>query len=387
MSLRSAEGGRHPEGAFKPATTPRPARDVRILVADGAAQTLRVVPSRRLPELFGPGDLLVVNDAATLPASIPARTEAGAAVEIRLLSSRARDGRRWTAALLGEGDYRTPTEHRPPPAAVAPGDRLHAGEAGAAGATGASVVATVLEVHPASPRLVDVELGVAGGDLAGLWAALYRVGRPVQYAHVPEPLALWDVQNLYAGRPWAVEMPSAGRILRAETLLALRRRGVEVAALTHAAGLSAVGDPAIDARLPLPERFEIPEATWRAVERARRVIAIGTSAARALEGATRACRCEGVTDLLLGPSTRRLAVDAVLTGVHEVGTSHHRLLGAFVDARFLERAQARAEQEQLLGHEMGDALLVWGKPREKLGARPVARHVLSSSPGVRAMRC
>ena len=75
-------------------------------------------------------------------------------------------------------------------------------------------------------------------------------------------------------------------------MLALRARGVRWAALTHAAGLSATGDPAIDAALPLPERYEIPAPTVAAIEEAHRsggrVIAVGTTVVRALEGAAAA---------------------------------------------------------------------------------------------------
>ncbi len=122
-----------------------------------------------------------------------------------------------------------------------------------------------------------------------LWAALYREGRPVQYSYLAHDLPLWAVQTVYAARPWAFEMPSAGRPLSWEILLALRRKGVRWASLTHAAGLSSTGDPAIDAALPLAERYDIPAATVRAVAdtRARggRVIAVGTTVVRALEGA------------------------------------------------------------------------------------------------------
>ena len=55
--------------------------------------------------------------------------------------------------------------------------------------------------------------------------------------------------------------------------------------------------------------------------------------------------------------------------MHDVDTSHHALLGAFVSDELLERTLARAEVEGLLGHEMGDACLVWGQPREKLPVR------------------
>ncbi|HEY8073624.1 MAG TPA: S-adenosylmethionine:tRNA ribosyltransferase-isomerase, partial [Labilithrix sp.] len=208
-----------------------------------------------------------------------------------------------------------------------------------------------------------------------IWAALYRVGRPVQYAHVPARLALWDVQNAYASRPWALEMPSAGRAIRGETLLSLRRAGVIVARITHAAGISSTGDPAIDALLPLPERFHVPWETAVAVNAARRgggrVIAVGTSVVRALESAVRTgaagnvaghfvAATEGVTDLRLAPGSPRRVVDALLTGVHERDTTHFALLGAFASARRLDDAMDRAANDGLLGHEFGDEWLVWG---------------------------
>src|SRR4029079_2214736 len=117
-----------------------------------------------------------------------------------------------------------------------------------------------------SPRLVAIRFGATGD---ALWAALYRQARPVQYSYLAHELPLWAVQTVYAARPWAFEMPSAGRPLSWETLLALRRRGVARATLTHGAGLSATGDPAIDAALPLPDRYEIPAATVQAIADAR----------------------------------------------------------------------------------------------------------------------
>ena len=357
---------------MKPATRPRGLRKLRILVVgaadgiEGKSGAMETHPARALPELLRAGDLVVVNDASTLPASLYARTASGEALELRIVGATDVDGGalHFTAALLGSGDYRTPTEARPAPPFVADGDVL---------AIGDELVAHVIARSILSEHLVHIELGLHEdmADPAAVWAALYRAGRPVQYAHVPEPLALWDVQNAWAGRPWAVEMPSAGRALDIGTLLALRARGVEVAVITHAAGVSATGHPEIDARLPLPERFEVTEATARAVQRTRarggRVIAIGTSVVRALESAARASgggalrAAAGVTDLLLGSSTRRQVVDAVLTGVHASDTTHFTLLKAFAARATLDDALARAVREDLLGHEFGDAWLVWGE--------------------------
>jgi S-adenosylmethionine:tRNA ribosyltransferase-isomerase len=358
---------------MKPATEPRSVRQMRILVVDPASGARQTWPASALPELLRSGDLVVVNDAATLPASLFATTESGAAIELRLVGAIEPQGDRvrFRAALLGSGDYRTRTEDRAAPERVSVGDTLSLAE---------GLVARVLGVSSFSERLLDLELALARAPAHApahahddIWAALYRAGRPVQYAHVPRPLALWDVQNVWAARPWAVEMPSAGRLLRIDTLVALRRRGVEIVSITHAAGLSATGDPAIDARLPLPERFEVGEAAARAVLRTRarggRVIAVGTSVVRALESAARVSEdgvfraASGTTALLLGPDERRLMVDGVITGVHESETTHFTLLRAFTDRATLDSALAAAERDGLLGHELGDAWLVWGDSR------------------------
>ena len=210
--------------------------------------------------------------------------------------------------------------------------------------------------------------------MPGVWTLLYRLGRPVQYSYAAAPLELWHVQLGYASRPWAAEMPSAGRPLRWELLLALHQRGVRLASVTHAAGLSSTGDPALDAALPLPERFEIPETTVRAVAQARagggRVVAVGTSAARALEGSATQhggilAAGAGETDLLLGPGYRPRVADGLLTGVHEKSASHYALLHSFAPAELLARASEHAEQSGYLSHEFGDSWLVLESPRRR----------------------
>ncbi|WNG40046.1 S-adenosylmethionine tRNA ribosyltransferase [Archangium violaceum] len=305
-----------------------------------------------LPRLLRPGDLLVLNDAATLPAALQGRTEAGAPIELRLVS-REEEGT-WTAVLFGAGDWRTRTEERPPPPTVSPGERLILGELGA----------RVVAVLPPSPRLLRVAFEAQG---AALWAALYRAGRPVQYAHVERPLALWHIQTAYASRPWAVEAPSAGLPLTWALLLDLKRRGVGLASLTHAAGLSSTGEAALDAALPRPERFDVPASTVEAIHATKasggRVVAVGTTVVRALEG--RAAQAggrlepgEGVTDLLLGPGFIPRVVDGLLSGMHEPGTSHFTLLHAFAPPELLRAASVLAESRGYLGHEFGDSCLI-----------------------------
>jgi S-adenosylmethionine:tRNA ribosyltransferase-isomerase len=305
-----------------------------------------------LRTLLQPGDLLVVNDAATLPASLPGVTESGAAVEARLAG--AGDDGSWQAVLFGAGDWRERTEDRPPPPKIAVGEVIQFD----------GIRATVRNVDAASSRLISLEFDSRGAEL---WRALYRAGRPVQYAYTAGPLALWHVQTPYATRPWAVEAPSAGFPLTWELLLDLRRRSVGIARITHAAGLSSTGDEALDALLPLAERYDVPEETVDAIESARdrggRVVTVGTTVTRALEGAAangagRVASGVGTTDLVLGAGTRLDVVDGILTGVHEAATSHFTLLESFTDRALLERAHAFAEAEGYSAHEFGDAVLI-----------------------------
>jgi S-adenosylmethionine:tRNA ribosyltransferase-isomerase len=328
-----------------------PALD-RLLHVDPRTGHLRDGKVGDLPTLLAPGDLVVVNDSATLPASLRGRL-GDAPVELRLAGERAAGV--WDAVLFGVGDWRTRTEDRPAPPAARVGDRL---------GLGPELAATITAVSEISPRLVTVGFEAAP-DI--FWPALYRHGRPVQYAYTAGPLELWHTQTSYASRPWSVEAPSAGRPLEPSLLAALARRGVALATLTHAAGLSSTGDAALDRALPLPERYDVPAATVAAIEATRarrgRVVAVGTTVVRALEGCARAhggrlVAGEGVTDLRVGAGFERAVADGVFTGMHEPEASHFSLLEAFAPRALLAEAHAHAEAGGYLAHEFGDSMLI-----------------------------
>ena len=339
-----------------PATSPAQRRDqVRLLAVDTARRALLDASAGDLPELLNPGDIVVVNDAATLPASLRGRV-GGAEVELRLLGAPERGAPERgavDAVLFGAGSWRQDTDTRPAPPAIDVGTHIALDE----------LAAEVVAVSDISPRLLRVVFDKTGADL---WAALYRCGAPVQYAYQQRPLPLWSVQTVYGAEPWAAEMPSAGRPLSWAILLALRRRGVAVAPLTHAAGLSASGDPALDAALPLTERYHIPATTVTAIESARaaggRVVAAGTTVVRALEGNAHAnghlCPGAGTTDLLLGPGSALRVTSGILTGMHNRGESHYRLLGAFGDRSHIETSWRHAVRAGYRCHEFGDISLL-----------------------------
>jgi S-adenosylmethionine:tRNA ribosyltransferase-isomerase len=326
--------------------------DDGLMVVDPGADRFEARRVRDLPAFVDPGDLFVVNDAATLPASLRGVTVMGEPIEARLLWSG--EGP-WRAVLFGAGDWRARTEDRARPPRVRAGDVL---------VFPGGLDAEVESVADVSERLVDLRFTATGDRF---WSALYRHGRPVQYSYIAAPLALWHVQTPFASRPWSSEMPSAARPLAWEIVLALRVKKVRFASITHAAGLSSSGDARLDAAMPLRESFEVPAATAAAVNSTRasgrRVIAVGTSVVRALESAAARtsgplAAASGETELLVDGAHALRAVDALFTGMHDPGTSHDALLHAFAPEGLLRRAHADATAHGLLGHELGDSMLI-----------------------------
>jgi len=145
-------------------------------------------------------------------------------------------------------------------------------------------------------------------------------------------------------------------------LLALRQAGIGIAETLLHTGLSSFQDDAFDAEHHLFEEwFEVGPDAVSAVGRARRVMAVGTTAVRGLETAAQGGRlrpASGWTSLVITPTSRLRVVDGLLTGLHEPQASHFDLLRAFLPAPLLERAYAEAVDRGYLWHEFGDAMLI-----------------------------
>jgi len=331
----------------------RPERRSARLMAVGPNRAIRHLARSELASLFEPGDLLVANDAATLPASLRGILQKdGSPIEVRLAAwVAAGDPTRFVAITFGAGDHRTRTEDRPPPSPVSPGDRLMLGPLVAA-------VEGVLD----HPRLILIRFQA---DRRTVLSGLAQHGRPIQYAHVAEPLALGAVWTGIAADPVAFEPPSAGFALDWRVIFALRRRGAGLVTLTHAAGISSTGDPLLDRRLPFDEPYRIPDRTAAAVRWAKRaggrIVAVGTTVARALESAADEGRVragEGVATGRIGRGTRLRIVDAILTGIHQPGESHFELLRAFANDDVLDRVATATASGHYRAHEFGDSLLI-----------------------------
>ena len=350
----------------------RPDAKLLALRADG---TIVHAPRTALPGLLRRGDLVVANDAATLPASLRGiHVRTAAAIEVRLAGRRSLEPdalRRCVAVVFGAGDFRTRTEDRPLPPPLAAGDRLALGP-----------LTAIVERTLGHPRLIALRFEATTAEV---WAGIARHGQPIQYAHLPSPLTLSDVWTPIAGPPVAFEPPSAGFVLDWQTLGALRARGVAFATLTHAAGISSTGDPALDARLPFDEPYLIPAATVHAIDCAHalgaRVIAVGTTAVRALEHAalhrTSVRAGPGLATQRIGADTPLRVVDAVVSGTHEPGSSHYDLLRAFADDAALRDADTALDAHGYRTHEFGDSVLIERPARHRAG-QPLPAHALAA---------
>ena len=329
--------------------------DAKLLIVD-AERNMVHVPRTAFVEFLRPNDLVIANDAATLPASLAGvhdRTQQ--AIEVRLAgrpSLNAEDINRFSAVVFGEGDFHMRTEDRPLPPTLRNGDTLTLGPLRAS-------VEQILN----HPRLVALRFA---GTADQVWAGLASHGRPIQYSHLQTSLELWDVWTRIAGPPVAFEPPSASFVLDWHVLSAIREHQAAFATITHAAGLSSTGDEELDRLLPFDEPYRIPIATSRAVELARqrggRIIAVGTSVVRALEAAAtedgHVRSGAGLAQGRIGPSTHLRVVDAILSGTHEPGTSHYELLRAFLEDATLERTSKELDAHGYRTHEFGDSVLI-----------------------------
>jgi S-adenosylmethionine:tRNA ribosyltransferase-isomerase len=185
---------------------------------------------------------------------------------------------------------------------------------------------------------------------------------PISYGHLEDPVPIEFYQTIFAREPGSVEMPSAGRPFTLRAVDALYRSNVNIASVTLHCGVASPESH----EPPVDERFNVPAWTAAAVNRTRksggRIVAVGTTVARALESASDAGgavrEMSGWTSHIVDPQHPPRAVDGLLTGFHEPHASHLNMLAAFARESFLQEAYETALSAGLLWHEFGDVHLL-----------------------------
>ena len=299
-----------------------------------------------LDQFLVEGDLLVVNESATIPASLPAQGSVGSF--ILNLSTDYGDGLwlaepRWSAG-------------QPGPLPLEQGEEIQL-----PGLTG-----RLVSRFPGLERLWFVQIR---GDLA---AALARHGSPIRYGYLDQDFPLDAYQTVFGRVPGSAEMPSAARPFTHRLVDRLREKGISIKPILLHTGVSSleVDSEELEDQVMYAEPFLVYEDTARAVNEARangsRVIAVGTTVVRALEsawhdGGVRAS--SGFTRLYVHPGRGVRAVDGLLTGFHDPMASHLAMLYSIAGEDAVRSAYKEAVMSRYLWHEFGDInLILPGKP-------------------------
>jgi S-adenosylmethionine:tRNA ribosyltransferase-isomerase len=297
---------------------------------------------RELPDALEPGDVLVVNVSATLPAALGARRPDGSQIRVHVATRAPRLEPDWRVVELRSADGSRPLAFRS-------GERLEL-----RGGASLELVAPYASGQRLTLARFDGELTVE--------EHLVRYGEPIRYAYARRAFPLAAYQNVYALTPGSAEMPSAGRPFTPELMTTLSALGVLIAPITLHCGVSSPERH----EAPFPEQFVVPERTAQLIGAVRgwggRVIAVGTTVVRALESAVDAGGTlrgsSGWTGLVIGPEHGIQIVDGLITGWHEPEASHLQMLEAIAGPDLLDVSYDAALERGYLWHEFGDSHLI-----------------------------
>lgn len=324
--------------------------DVKLMVSWTGCNCVQHGQFTDLPSHLRAGDVLVINTSGTLPAALKAERQSdGTPFELHL--STRFPGDLWSVEIRALDGQTT-----------RPYMKVKAGEVYTLPAGGA---VRMLTPYDAGLRAANApaRLWVAALDLpAPLLDYLNVHGFPIRYSYVDQAWDLAYYQTVYATEPGSAEMPSAGRAFTPELLTALSAMGVQIAPLLLHTGVASLEahEP------PYEEYYRVPEATAALINAARadgrRVIAVGTTAVRALETVIdrrgRVHPGEGWTGLVITPEWGVRTVDGLLTGLHEPRASHLAMLEALAPRDHLRLAYEQALDRSYLWHEFGDLHLL-----------------------------
>lgn len=326
------------------AQAPLPRRDdARLYVLDRQSGAVEHRHVRDLPSLLPPGALVVVNDTRVIKARLAATKPTGGAVELLLVEP---IGDYWRCL----GGASKPI--RPGPLTLVGAD--------------ADTVPRA-EVLAVDGKYVDVRFA---GDILAYAERNGAVPLPPYIKRAEPDDADHDrYQTVFARQPGAVAAPTAGLHFTPELLAALEARGIGRATITLHVGpgtFAPLGDGELDRETLHAERYEIPDATARAIADARAaqrpVVAVGTTVVRTLEaaaagdGVVRAG--QGTTSIFIRPGHAFSAVDIMLTNFHLPRSSLVILVAAFAGRERVLGAYRDAVARGYRFYSYGDAMLL-----------------------------
>lgn len=319
----------------------------RMMVIDRRRQSIDHARFADLPDCLNKGDTLAINDSRVIPARLTGRKDTGAAIEILLLSRASMETplcQTWEVLLK-------------PAKRVSVGARIRFEEGCEA------VVAERLSPKKWLLKFVMTLPFPRYLDRYGKAPLPPYIKRRAGGGVSQDDLARY--QTIYARRPGSVAAPTAGLHFSEPVMVKMRERGVELAPVTLHVGygtfrpidVGQVEDHVMDA-----EFLQIGEETADRLNRAGRVIAVGTTAVRAIEtmadDAGRIHSGSSWSDLFIYPGYRFKRVDAMLTNFHLPRSSLFLLVCAFAGTELMQRAYRTAVAGRYRFYSYGDCMLI-----------------------------
>ncbi|MEO1288077.1 MAG: S-adenosylmethionine:tRNA ribosyltransferase-isomerase [Chloroflexota bacterium] len=327
--------------ATRPASERGLSRDsIRLMVSTSEGH--QHTQFHKLADQFRAGDVLVVNNSATMPASLPAEGRIG---EFRLNLATDYGRGLW----LAEPRW---SVSQPGPLALKQGDVISVGE----------LQAKLIAPYPNLPRLWFVQFDGC------VVCSMDKIGEPIRYGYVKSAYDLQHYQTVFSRVRGSVEMPSAAYPFTESVVESLKRKGVQIAEITLHTGVSSleVEVDDIEAHTLYPEPFSVSDETAQIINQAKennqRIVAVGTTVVRALESSCNGTVIQaksGFTRRYIHPKVGIHVIDGLITGLHDPVTSHLAMLYTVASEDRIREAYREAIAEGYLWHEFGDSHLIW----------------------------
>lgn len=330
-----------------------PRDKVKMLVIDRTLSSFKHTTFQSLPEFLESGDVVIVNTSMTIPARLLAKSQGTMHIihlAARFSATRFIIERR---NAFGEADNQAWEVGEPI-------DIVRRGIPSFASAQFPGHLKVIRRFHPNS-RLWEVESNIDLYELA------QTIGSPIRYSYVKQETETSDYATIFGRVPGSAEMPSASRPFTRDILRRLAARGVQVVSITlHTSVSSHEVESDLSSHPVLPEWFSVsPQAASR-INRAkaggRRLVAVGTTAVRAVESTVdqsgQVQPKEGWTTRIITPSSPPQVITSLVTGMHDNHSSHLALMYGFISPALLRRAYHQAADAGYLWHEFGDISLV-----------------------------
>ena len=323
--------------------------EVRLMVSHYQDDRFHHTQFQSIGEHLQAGDVLVFNTSATLPAALSATNKMGKDLRVHLSTQRSEDYwvieiREVTATGATQRYHGSQSK-----------EFLTLKEGGS--------LELVQPYYANATEKEHLQLWIARFHLAeSTEAYLNKNGKPIRYGYQKKNYPLAYYQTVFAREKGSAEMPSAGRAFTESLVTQLVTQGIHFAPLLLHTGVASLEL----AERPYEEFYQVPSSTAQLVNLARaegrRIIAVGTTAIRALETVTNIYGetqgGSGWTDTFITPQRGHYGIDGLITGFHEPKASHLLMLETLSGRSHLELSYQLALQEKYQWHEFGDLHLL-----------------------------